>query len=367
MTRFDVRRYKFWFVDLLDRLGVGWLTGALLVASTPFVLGLVLVAPFGRAGLYVRTPAFYIGFGGIALVMAAAVRGVEVLAAGLSDLQEVAADPQEFHDFVDEQLRIAARDRSNIGLLAVVFAGAAAVVAVALKRWSDSGVVPAGHGFRAFLVEWRAPGALVPVGLALCVFAVTVALTFGTSAILLGRNLLFAWRLRNFRYVAFPGRVRLAIRRLITAYAWASGTWAIGVALFALFFFGNWSVLNVIGIALLAVLGVLTLAIPYSSFRKILDNTHDEMSDCLMKQAEPIDLDTDTPDEAARFATINAAITTDPPPVLTRRGAIAYGAVQLVAIGSIFAKDFLQEQVTFLAKSPSDETTSSKRPHEKHQ
>lgn len=350
MTRFDARAHRFWFITLTDRLGAGWLGGALIIAAVPYVLGLILVAPFGYASLYLRTPAFYIGFGGIALVMAASVRGMFVLTAGLDEVAEVACEPDKFTAFADEQLHLAARGRSNVAVLAISFAGAIAVVAHALKRWSDTGIVPAGPHFRAFLVEWRASDALVPVGLALGVFAIAVAITVGTSVALLLRNLPFAWRLRTFQYAAFPGQVRLSVRRLVAAYTWVSGTWTGGMALFALFFFEHWSGLNLAGIVIGLTLGVLTLAVPYSSFRKMLDTAHDQMS---VQLAQKVALDdSKTVEYASNFAAINAAITADPPPVLTRRGAIAYGAVQLTVFASIIAKDFLQEQVSFLAHEP---------------
>jgi hypothetical protein len=350
VSRFKACEYGFWFVSLVDWIGAGWLGGATIVALVPYLLGLILVAPFGDAWLYLRTPAFYIGLFGVGLVMAASVRGVEILTRGLSELQEVARNPEKFHAYADGQLRLAARDRTNNALLGVFFAGAVALVVVALHRWSHTGVVPAGHQFRAFLVQWRAPDALLPAGLALSVFAVAVAITLGSSAILLGRNLVFAWKLRTFDYMPFPGRVRLGVRRLVTAYAWVSGTWAAGVALFALFFFSHWSSLSVAGIAVLAAAGILTLAIPYNSFRRILDDTHEEMSALLASEVEPRLTDDEmTLANISDFAVVNMAITADPPSVLTRRGAITYGVVQIVALGSLFAKDFLQEQVTFLA------------------
>jgi hypothetical protein len=94
--------------------------------------------------------------------------------------------------------------------------------------------------------------------------------------------------------------------------------------LFALFFFGQWSELNVALIAVVAILGVLTLAVPYYSFRKILDETHEAMSGLLARKVEPrlrggrLEID-----HLSEFATVNAAITADPPPVMTRRSAIA--------------------------------------------
>src|ERR1700689_1907558 len=131
----------------MDRIGLGLPGGWITVALVPYLLALALVAPFGETGLYLRTPAFYIGFAGVALVMASTVRGVEILAKGLSDLQEVAASPSAFHEYADEQLREAAHDRSNVGLLAIVGAGAVALVAAALHRWHYTGVIAAGHRF----------------------------------------------------------------------------------------------------------------------------------------------------------------------------------------------------------------------------
>jgi hypothetical protein len=355
MSSFDARTDRFWFVRLIDRLGVGWLGGALLTGFAPYLLALVLVAPFGDAGLYVRTPAFYIGFAGVALVVAASVQGVKILTKGLTELYDVAAEPTQFASYAEDQLDAAAHARSNITLLLPFAGGAIALLAAALHRWHHTGVIPPDHRFHAFLVDWRAPDALLPAGLAIAVFAVAVVITLGGSVILLVRNLHFAWRLHRFAYIPFPGRVRLGIRTMVTAYTWVSGTWAVGVALFVLFFFRQWSALNVTGIALLAILGALTLAAPYYSFRRILDKAHDEMSLLLASKihsgagAGAFELDS-----LSDFATINAAITADPPPVLTRRGAIAYSVVQLAALATIFAKDVLQEQVTFLAKESSE-------------
>jgi hypothetical protein len=351
MSPFDVRAYRFWFVRLIDRLGVGLLGGALLTALVPYLLALILVAPFGDAGLYLRTPAFYIGFVGVALVVAASVQGVTILTRGLSELHDVAADPTQFAYYSKAQLAAAAHDGSNIGLLMPFAGGAVALLAAALHRWHHTGITPADHQFHAFLVSWRAPDALLPAGLAIAVFAVAVIITLGGSVILLVRNLHFAWRLHSFAYIPFPGRVRLGIRTLVAAYAWVSGTWSVGVALFALFFFRQWSTLSIVGIAVLASLGALTLAVPYCSFRKILDKAHDDMSLLLAGKV----YSGATPDAFALgslsdFVTVNSAITADPPPVLTRRGAIAYSFVQLVALATILAKDVLQEQVTFLAK-----------------
>ncbi|HSZ70147.1 MAG TPA: hypothetical protein VK756_07285 [Solirubrobacteraceae bacterium] len=355
MSRFDARDYGFWFVRLVDRLGLGPFGGAIVVALVPYLLALILVSPFGDAELYLRTPAFYIGLGGVALVMAASVRGVEILTKGLSELQEVARDPKKFHEYADKQLVVAARGRSNLGLLALFLVGAAVLVVAALHRWRKTGVIPLGHRFRAFPLDWHASNALAPAALALAVFAIAVAITFGGSAILLGRNLRFAWRLRTFKYMPFPGRVRLGVRTLVTAYAWVSGTWMVGVALFALFFFRDWSWLTITGIAILVILGTLTLAIPYSGFRKILDDTHEAMALLLAREVEPKRHGhTLTLDDVSAFAAVNTAITADPPPVLTRRGAIVYGLVQIAAVGSIFAKDFLQEQVSFLSSDKSD-------------
>ncbi len=358
MSDLDARTYGFWFVRLIDRIGLGWVGGAFIVALLPYLLGLLLVIPFGDAGLYLRTPAFYMGFAGLMLVMAASVRGIEILAKGISELQGVAVDRAEFHAYVDSRLRAAAQDRSNAVLLVPFVAGAIVLVAAALHRWHRTGVVPVGHQFHAFLVDWRAPDALVPVGLALCVFALPVAIATGTSVVLLVRNLPFIWRLRSFRYLPFPGRIRLRVRTLVTAYAWVSGTWAVGVTLFALFFFKQWSGLNVIGISALAAIGLATLAVPYSTFRKILDNSHEEMAAQLARGAKMEDGGVIAGETAAEFATINSAIIADPPPVLTRRSAVAYGFVQLLALGSLLAKGVLQEQVTFLAREP---TTPKKR------
>lgn len=356
-----MRTYRFWFVRLIDRLGVGWFGGALITGLVPYLLALVLVAPFGDAGLYVRTPAFYIGFAGVALVVAASAQGVEILAKGLAELHDVAAEPIRFASYAEAQMRAAASDRTNIALLMPFVVGAIALLATALHRWHQTGVIRPGHQFHAFLVEWRAPDALLPAGLAIAVFAVAVVITLGGSVILLVRNLHFAWRLHSFTYIPFPGRVRLGIRTMVTAYVWVSGTWAVGVALFALFFFRQWSALNVTGIALLAILGALTLAVPYYSFRMILDKAHDEMSLLLASkvhsgaQAGAFALGS-----LSDFATINTAITADPPPVLTRRGAIAYSFVQLAALATILAKDLLQEQVTFLAEDSTSAKTRGK-------
>lgn len=353
MAGFNFRAYPFWFVRLIyDGLKLDWLPGALVAALAPYVLALILVTPFGKAGLYVRTPAFYIGYAGVALVLAAGVRGIEILTDGLSELQEVAAEPVAFHEYVDNALATAAHDRSNMGYLGACAAGAIAVVVAALHRWhQDAGVLHAGGHFRAFPVDWQASSSLLPAGLALSVFAVAVVATFGSSLILLVRNIGFAWRLRTFKYVPFPGRVRLGTGTLITAYTWVSATWMIGVALFVLFFFQNWSTLNVIGIASLAVAGVLTLMVPYLSFRKILDDTHEEMASLLCKRVgRRVEGGHLADDDLMEFAVANTAITADPPRVLTRRSAIAYGVVQLVAFGSIFARELLQEQVSFLAK-----------------
>jgi hypothetical protein len=362
MSRFDARDYGFWFIGLIDRIGYGWFGGAIVVAFAPYLLALILVVPFGDGGLYLRTPAFYIGLGGVGLVMAASVRGVEILSSGLSELQDVARNPSDFHEYADRQLAGAARSRVSTALLAMFFAGATVIVVTALHRWHQTGVIPVGHQFRAFPVAWRAPDALVPAGLALAVFALAVAVTLGSSAILLGHNLLFAWKLRKFDYIPFPGRVRLGVRTLVSAYVWISGTWSVGVALFVLFFFGQWSALRVLGVAVLAAAGILTLAVPYNSFRKILDDAHEGMTTLLtngISQGQPDE--TMTFADASEFAAVNMAITADPPPVLTRRGAIAYGVVQTLALGSLIAKDFLQEQVTFLA-SDSSMPPKSNRP-----
>lgn len=347
MRRLDARDYGFWFVRVIDRIGLGWFTGAVIVGLIPYLMGLAAVAPFGYAGLYLRTPAFYIGFVGVTLVMAASVRGVEILADGLSDLGQVCDKPRAFHSYVHGQLTAAARARSNGAFLFISFMGAGAVVASALHRWHQSGLTPHKNQFNAFLVDWHSSHALLPVGIALAIFAIAVATTFGSSATLLARNLSFSWRLRNFEYMPFPGRVRLGVRRLVTAYSWVSATWMIGVALFALFFFRHWTTLNVVGIATLTVLGILTLALPYNTFRKILDDSHEAMAETLSREIEPRNGQSAP---ARDFATVNMAITADPPPVLTRRGAMAYGLVQIVALATIFAKDVLQEQVSFFAK-----------------
>ena len=211
MSHFDAYGEKFWFVRAVGRLGVGWLGGAVLMALAPYLLALLVVTPFGDAGLYLRTPAFYFGFFGAGLAVVGSYRGVQILTRGLAELEEVAIDPAKFRSYCNEQLTEAARFRPNLGMLASFAAGAVALVVAALHRWHSSGVVPAGHHFRAFLVEWRAPDALLPAGLALAVFAIAVVIRMGGSIVLLLRNLRFAWHLRTFDYMPFPGRVRLGV------------------------------------------------------------------------------------------------------------------------------------------------------------
>ncbi len=131
--------------------------------------------------------------------------------------------------------------------------------------------------------------------------------------------------------------------------------------LFALFFFGQWSELNVALIAVVAILGVLTLAVPYYSFCKILDETHEAMSERLARKVEPkLRGSRFEIDHLSEFATVNAAITADPPPVMTRRSAIAYFVVQATALATLVAKDTLQEHVSFLAHGPSKPATSTR-------
>jgi hypothetical protein len=371
MTGFDARKYGFWFVRLSDSTRCGWLGGAMIVALMPYVLALALVTPFGKAGLYLRTPAFYIGAVGVALVVAASTRGVEMLTDGLTELEKVvlpqtadATGPgadrgsarrrEPFHSYADTRLAAAAGLRPNVIYALPIAALGAALVIGALLHWHHTGVVDEGGGWHAFPLAWRATGALVPAALALTAFAVAVVLTFGGSMVLLVRNLCFAWGLRHYRCLPFPGRVRLGIRPLVTAYTWASATWMAGVALFVLFFFREWSTANIVGIVVLSVIGGLTFLVPYASFRRILDDTHEAMATLLYQAIEHRARDKSLQiDNVAEFTAANAAINEDPPPVLTRRGAIAYGVVQILAVTGILAKEVIQEQVSFLAHDSS--------------
>jgi uncharacterized membrane protein YgcG len=129
-----------------------------------------------------------------------------------------------------------------------------------------------------------------------------------------------------------------------------SALWMIGVALVALFFFRHWTGLNVALIAVLAIMGTLMLVIPYWSLQHILDTSHDRMAETM---AEKVHMSLDgkhAPDELANFAAVNAAMVRDPPSAFTRRGVFAYLTVQAVTIGTILAREAIQEQVSFLAK-----------------
>lgn len=342
---FEAEAYDFWFLRATGRLRrrrLRWPLDAIAVGLLVWVVALAAVLLFGQAGLYVRTPAFYAGAFGVALVLAVACRGVERLVAGLEGLEPVAEDRSAYRRLVERDLAGAASLRSTLPWVAAGLLAAAALVTGALTRWS--GESPAEERFSWFPAAWHAE--LVPAGLALGAFGLAVAVTFATAVELLLRNLRFVWRLRHLPFIAFPARVRARLQPVVRTYAFVSIGWSLGVPLFAAFFVGQYTPARVAGVAAIFLLGLLTFAVPFLAFRTVLDRSHDGMCEAL---AARLPQDGHQPDfdrvSAEEFVAVNTAMANDPPPVLTRRGAITYVGFQAAAIAGLVAKDVLQDAV----------------------
>lgn len=361
MTAFEADDYPFWFMRLTVRVAAalglrswryGWVVGAVVVALALYAIGLAFAATFGMAMVFLRTPAFALASIGIAWVLASGTQAVRILAAGLSEIKQATLEPGAFHRYVDGALRRASSWRTTLPWAIGLGAMLGTWIVLGLERWHRTGPRPADHGFGAFPVEWHTGPPFVAATVLVIVFATAVTITMATSVELLLRNLPFAWGLQRYRYVPLPGRVRLVLRPLINAYAWASIAWSMGIALFIVLWLGSWSRLTVAIIVGLVLIGLATFVIPCWSFRRVLDASHEEMSEILCKAVEGRSrrgvLDVAN---VSAIAAANRAVAGDPPPVLTRRGALTYGIAQAAAFAAVVAKGVLRDKVSAVADS----------------
>jgi hypothetical protein len=355
---YDVGRYRFWFQRFVrdgpithlghrvhpvfggSRLECGFVV--LAFALLPWTLGLAATAVVGNAGLYLRTPAFYLGVVGVALVMWSMTRGIERLCTNLKELEAATVDVPRYYATVDDALRRAADRRSTAAVVCAFLLVLLSVIVVAVHSWSTPGPVKTDRVVSFFPEGWRAPDVRVLAGVVSGLFALWIAAVLGTGLELLVRNVLFVRRLRRVEFVAFPAVLRMKLHPFVYTYLFISLTWTLGVGLWAFFFVGQYSAIRTVALAVLFALGVLTFAAPYAALRTILDRSHDTMSLRLSSRVAPAW----QPDFAAldprEFTSVNTAIAADAPPVLRRRGALAYVVFQLVVVVSLVEKAFVQ-------------------------
>ena len=343
LPSYDWLAGRFWFVRLRHELRwLHWPLDALAAALVPFIAAFAVAAVFGDAGLYLRSGAFYLGAGGVALVLAAESQSMRRLTAAMTSLETVAERPSKFRVHAAVRMLRAADWRSSGPWFALIALGAIAAITHALIGWHHGKGSSAAHFFP---VQWRHHSELVPSILVLAIWTPAVVAVFATAVELLVRNLRFVWSLSREHYLPFPGKVRLHLRPLINVYTFTSASWGVGVALLAIFFVGNYNAKNVIGLALGVLIGLLTFIVPYWSCREILDRAHERMCEDICRAIEDKAGEHLSVEVLQDFAAANQAVVADPPPVLTRRGAVGYTVIQVIAFTSLFLKDTLNDQL----------------------
>lgn len=317
-------------------------------ALIPWVTGLLAALLSGNAVLYVSTPGFYLGLFGVAFVMWALTRGIERLCDDLRQLEDVAVAQPTYFTEVHATLTNGASRMSTAVWIAVVGTGLVGLIFWTITGWDA--FVPRDvlnpyqrkDGINVFPHGWRAEDAR-PVVAGIClIWVIWCAAVFGTALELLLRNILFVRRLRGIDFVAFPALVRLRLHPFVHTYLFASLTWTMGVGLFVLLFVGGWSTGRVIGLGLLLLVGILTFVVPYAAIRTILDRSHEAMSQQLARTVVRHQWQPDFALDPRVITSVNTAIAADAPPVISRRGALAYIVFQLVIVVSVVEKEVVQ-------------------------
>lgn len=348
----------FWFLGVQARLDrrfedeegrprfSSWVT-AVVLGAVPFGVALVVSVFWGHGGLFVSTPAVYLGWFGVSWVVWASCLGVRHLAQALDQVSSVVASRDEYVRLVERTFTRAADIRTTRWWILGAGLACAALIVSALSAWSGDGQTGSSRVVDWFPVGWH--DSLAWSAVVLAIFGASLAVAFGTSFELLLRNLRFVWELRSTEhahFIAFPALVRLHLQPLLRVYVRVSISWSIGVALFVLFFLGSYSARTVAGIALLFALGVATLVVPWATCRRVLDRSHDEMS----AQIAAGVMNGRTPRlyglHADRFAAVSKSILEDPPPVLARRSSLAWAGVQLATVSVLVARSLVENAVT---------------------
>ncbi len=316
---------------------------AIAFALVPWLLGWMLSAIFGELALFLRTPAFYLGVLGTAFVMWAMTIGIERLCGNLCQLEAATVGTEQYRREVSATMTRGADRTSTVAVISVLTIGLVTLIVKVISGWDEVRASQPQNAIDFFPDDWRADDARVLAGIISTIFALWVAAALGTASELLLRNILFVRRLRCVEFVAFPAIVRMRLHPFVQTYLFASLSWSLGVALCVVFFVGQYSTATIIGLALLFVIGVLTFAVPYVSLRLILDRSHEQMSAGLARRFVREGWQPDfAVIDPAEFTSLNTAIAADAPPVLSRRGALAYVAVQVVVVVSLVEKAFVQ-------------------------
>jgi hypothetical protein len=316
---------------------------AAVLAVVPWLIGVAVTAPFETFTVYLSSWAFYLGVVGVTFVLWAMTRGIEKLCHNLSGLEDVAVDKDAFLAEVHQTLSRGARRKSTGIVIGTVLATELVVIVLAVHGWSDMHKPAKPGPIQFFPREWRDNDGPLVAGIVSGVFALWVAAALGTAMELLLRNMLFIRRLSRLDYVAFPAIVRARLHPFIYTYLFASVTWSAGIGLFAIFFVGGYSIPKIALLGVFVVIGIATFGVPYAAMRAVLDRCHEKMSYQLARRVVQVSWQPDFAKVDIRdFTTVNTIIAADAPPVLSRRGALAYVVFQLVVVTGLVEKAFIQ-------------------------
>jgi hypothetical protein len=128
-----------------------------------------------------------------------------------------------------------------------------------------------------FPKEWYQPEFIVPSAIIYSLYGLAVAAALGTATRMLVLNLQFLTSLHKHPILPVPTLVRARLRRVANLYIIVSGSWTVGVLLFAVLVYGDYGLVPIIFIGVLFSLGVLTLIVPQLIFRQYVYASYDRL------------------------------------------------------------------------------------------
>ena len=281
------QHYRFWPDYLIELLNLPLAVALGIIALAIYLLGLVIAWPFGFITYYAATPAVYLGVAGIILMIGAARWGSLRAHHDYEYLRPVFTvdDATYYHTLDDWFSNFRSLKGAALGSLLFFIVGFVGLVFA---------YVTSANTRRKYHLEALRPNLFLPawyshrfeqIGFSLLlVFLILISITVGSGGWLLVRNIIFLAKLRRFPVIPMPTIVRARLRRLANLYVGTSLAWSLGVALFGILFYRDYSIVSGSFLAILFTIGLAMFALPQAICRSYIIRSHELL--CAMCLAE---------------------------------------------------------------------------------
>lgn len=213
---------------------------------------------------YLQTPAIYVGCFGIAWVLGVLRRASRTAHEVYEDLRPCfLVEDEEYRRITSGWFSKMASHGGNFLVSFSFFF--LAVIAIVIRMFMPDvmqSLTIRSLGPFFFPDDWFSSTNLELKAAIVIYYGFLIALPLGTGARLMALNLLFLLDLQRLPVIPAARIIRARLQKLTNLYVFVSGSWFVGVALFASMFFRNVDVLAALFLGFVSLLGILVFLIP---------------------------------------------------------------------------------------------------------